>query len=98
MFGFLQLLVNLICNAIKFTREGTVVVRVLPWDDKGLRFEVIDNGIGMTSEASAKVFMPFIETPHDKANFQGGTGLGLYICKLLADLMVWHAFMNRFMS
>jgi hypothetical protein len=81
-------LVNLISNAMKFTQEGSVLVRVLPWETRGLRFEVIDTGDGLSDEASAKMFMPFIETPHDKANYQGGTGLGLYICKLLSDLMV----------
>ncbi len=79
---------NLISNALKFTREGSVLVRVLPWEERGLRFEVIDTGEGLSPDASAKVFMPFIETPEDKLNFQGGTGLGLYICKLLADVMV----------
>jgi signal transduction histidine kinase len=73
---------------MKFTQEGSVLVRVLPWETRGLRFEVIDTGDGLSDEASAKMFMPFIETPHDKANYQGGTGLGLYICKLLSDLMV----------
>ncbi|GBG88248.1 hypothetical protein CBR_g46815 [Chara braunii] len=81
-----QVLLNLTSNAIKFCDEGVVTVHARPTDD-GLRFEVSDTGSGLPEEAIQKLFDPFMETPYDKnANKSGGTGLGLYIVKLLIDL------------
>ncbi len=90
-----QILINLTGNALKFTKEGTVTIRVsretkvLPQPSRGfaLRFEVIDTGIGMTEEAASRLFKPFAQADNSTSRKYGGTGLGLSICKKLVDLM-----------
>lgn len=85
-----QVLSNLISNAIKFTPNGSVTVRVISdasgeSDQLKLRFEVKDSGIGISREDENSLFDPFsqIDNSHD----QEGTGLGLAICKNLLGLM-----------
>lgn len=90
-----QILTNLCGNAIKFTAQGSVTVRVsrncphlsLKDDDIGLRFEVIDTGAGMDQETSAKLFQPFQQADSSTSRKYGGTGLGLSICKKLVEMM-----------
>ncbi|WP_455233884.1 ATP-binding protein [Thiogranum longum] len=80
-----QILLNLVNNAIKFTEEGGVLVRVshLP-QTKQLQFDVIDTGVGLTVEEQARLFQPFSQTDSSTTRKYGGTGLGLYLSKLLA--------------
>lgn len=88
-----QILVNLVGNAIKFTHQGTVTVRVFPTDPTladedtdrpvGVTFEVEDTGIGIPSEFIDTIFQSFSQT----TRAFGGTGLGLAICKQLITLM-----------
>ncbi len=84
-----QVLVNLLGNAIKFTHEGGVLLRVQliaePRDE--LWIEVIDTGIGMTPEQLARVFRPFEQADTSTTRRYGGTGLGLTICGRLADAL-----------
>lgn len=87
-----QILVNLLGNAIKFTEEGSVelVISCEPGcdsDDKNgtLKFQVVDTGIGMSSQTQAKLFEPFSQADFDVTQRFGGTGLGLSISKRLAD-------------
>jgi len=86
-----QILTNLISNAIKFTKTGDVSVRIvteLETDDYAcLRFEIKDTGIGITREAKARLFQPFVQADNSTARVFGGTGLGLAICKRLAESM-----------
>ncbi|MEW5881951.1 MAG: PAS domain S-box protein [Pseudomonadota bacterium] len=89
-----QILFNLIGNAIKFSagrpeRRGRVAVRVTVAQRTPLRlaFAVIDNGIGMTPQAVARLFTPFTQAEVSTTRRFGGTGLGLTICKRLAELM-----------
>jgi PAS domain S-box-containing protein len=86
-----QVLSNLADNAIKFTREGSVVLRVLLEDRQGsavtLRFEVEDTGAGMRPEVAAKLFQSFYQGDSSTTRKYGGTGLGLAICKRIAELM-----------
>ncbi len=89
-----QVLFNLIGNAIKFSagradRRGRVAVRVTVAQPAPLRlaFAVIDNGIGMTPEVVARLFVPFSQAEASTTRRFGGTGLGLTICKRLTELM-----------
>jgi PAS domain S-box-containing protein len=86
-----QILVNLIGNAIKFTGEGEIMVRVgcLGHDEKGyhLLFSVIDTGIGIATEVIEKLFKVFSQADIADARQYGGTGLGLVISKRLAECM-----------
>jgi CheY-like chemotaxis protein len=81
----------LLSNAIKFTEQGEVVLRARAESDEGsntlVRFEVQDTGIGLTPEAQAKIFQPFVQADSTTTRKFGGTGLGLTICKRLAELM-----------
>ncbi len=86
-----QVLINLINNAIKFTDQGRVRVRVRLRSEQDeavvLRFEVIDTGIGMTDEQQKRVFQSFQQADNSTTRKYGGTGLGLAISRHLAELM-----------
>jgi len=91
-----QILFNLLGNAIKFTgndrsKAGRVVVsaeyRSLPENQIELRLHVQDNGIGMSSETQTRLFQPFVQGESSTTRRFGGTGLGLTICRRLADIM-----------
>jgi signal transduction histidine kinase len=87
---FKQILYNLLSNAAKFTRGGTVTLRGGTQDEGTTRWavlSVIDTGIGMTKEQQARLFRPFSQAEATTAKKYGGTGLGLAITKRLAELM-----------
>jgi PAS domain S-box-containing protein len=86
-----QILNNFVSNAIKFTNEGEVEIRaelVARSDSKErLRFTVRDTGIGISAENQQRLFQPFSQGDSDAARQAGGTGLGLTICRRLAEMM-----------
>jgi PAS domain S-box-containing protein len=86
-----QILTNLMDNALKFTHEGSVEVRVRPEAEDGdqalVRVEIRDTGIGMTPEVVERLFTSFFQGDTSTTRKYGGTGLGLTICKRLAELM-----------
>ncbi|MBA3642017.1 MAG: PAS domain S-box protein, partial [Acidobacteria bacterium] len=86
-----QVLTNLIGNAVKFTREGSVRIRVSNMPRRGalasIRFEVHDTGIGMSADVLGHVFQPFVQADTSTTRHFGGTGLGLAISKRLVELM-----------
>jgi PAS domain S-box-containing protein len=83
-----QILLNLTSNAIKFTDSGSVSVRVRHLPTAGqLSFEVTDTGIGMTDEQMEKLFVPFMQADSSTTRKYGGTGLGLFLSKQLAEKM-----------
>ncbi|REJ86418.1 MAG: PAS domain S-box protein [Planctomycetota bacterium] len=86
-----QVIVNLVGNAVKFTEEGEVVLRVHLVDRSDptlkLRFEVSDTGIGIHDDQRERIFRVFEQADMSTTRRFGGTGLGLAICSRLAGLM-----------
>lgn len=81
-----QVLINLLGNAIKFTLDGHVALRVRMVEDRRIRFEVEDTGIGIPPGKLDLVFAPF-EQLHNGQIAEEGTGLGLAISRRLVDMM-----------
>jgi signal transduction histidine kinase/CheY-like chemotaxis protein len=79
-----QSIINLLSNAAKFTKEGTVTLR-LSREERGggpwVKFEVVDSGIGMTEEQMGRLFQAFTQADSSTTRHFGGTGLGLTITK-----------------
>ena len=92
-----QVLLNLVSNAIKFTHDGGVTIRLraTPVEKKSetakeefeVYFAVEDTGIGISEEAQLNLFSPFAQADKTVARKYGGTGLGLAICKSLVEAM-----------
>ena len=86
-----QVLINLVSNAVKFTRAGAVTIRASvvseSADDARVRFEVRDTGVGIPLEAQARLFQPFTQVDTSTTREHGGTGLGLAICRELIERM-----------
>ncbi|NBX66285.1 MAG: response regulator [Proteobacteria bacterium] len=91
-----QIIINFMSNSLKFTKEGSVTLRVttkaqkvkpLTPDGLVLRFEVVDTGMGMPEEVCNKLFQAFVQADNTTTRKFGGTGLGLSICKKLVSLM-----------
>jgi signal transduction histidine kinase len=85
-----QVLQNLLSNAAKFTRDGTIVVRATREPgERGERlvFEVRDTGIGMTAAQLARVFEPFTQADESTSRRYGGTGLGLALSSRFAEML-----------
>ncbi|MBE7383614.1 MAG: response regulator [Leptolyngbya sp. SIO1E4] len=95
-----QILVNLLSNAIKFTQQGEVFASVVLNEGKTttyqngvhktqceIEFSVRDTGIGIPADKMSRLFLPFSQVDSSVTRKYGGTGLGLIICKQLAELM-----------
>ena len=89
-----QILFNLVGNAIKFTKAGSVAISVTSrpapahlTDSILLEWSIADTGIGMTPEQQARLFQPYSQAETSTARKFGGTGLGLMICRQLVELM-----------
>ena len=85
-----QVLINLLGNAIKFTQRGEVRLIVgidLEAEGSPLRFDVVDTGIGISTEQMAVLFQPFTQADASTTRQFGGTGLGLSISRRLAQML-----------
>lgn len=89
-----QILLNLLGNAIKFTPNGSVSLRIketrLPQNQAQLSFQVIDTGIGIPANKLDHIFEKFTQAEESITRQFGGTGLGLSICQSLIKLMHGH--------
>jgi signal transduction histidine kinase/DNA-binding response OmpR family regulator len=86
-----QVISNLLNNALKFTKEGEVVVGIRtidrgPWH-VDLEIRVSDTGVGVSEERTESIFRPFSQADASTTREYGGTGLGLPICRQLVELM-----------
>lgn len=84
-----QVLMNLVGNAIKFTEQGAVEVKVAPLEEQAgwVRFSVEDTGIGIAQDRQASIFEVFTQADASMSRRFGGTGLGTSISKQLVELM-----------
>jgi len=86
-----QIVTNLVNNAIKFTEQGEVTVRLNTVGETGrevtIRCEIVDTGIGIPAEAQKHLFQPFTQVDGSFSRRYGGTGLGLTISKQLTEIM-----------
>ncbi len=86
-----QVLFNIAGNAVKFTQQGSVSLRVdldnLAGGRAAVRLSVADTGVGMDEETRERLFQPFTQASASVTRRFGGTGLGLSICRRLAELM-----------
>lgn len=86
-----QILTNLVSNAIKFTREGTIVARAMleeeHEDSVQLRISIQDTGIGLSNQGVRALFQAFSQADNSLSRQPGGTGLGLVISKRLIEQM-----------
>ena len=81
-----QVLLNLISNALKFTKAGSVSLQA----ERGIGLvviRVVDTGIGVSAEAQQRLFQKFVQAEGGHSREYGGTGLGLVICKHLVEMM-----------
>ena len=86
-----QIISNLLSNALKFTEKGSVSLSVSLLEagehTARLRFDIVDTGIGMSEEDSKRLFKAFSQADTSTTRKYGGTGLGLVISKMLAEMM-----------
>ena len=86
-----QILLNLLGNAVKFTKQGEITISAQILEQKNesiiLQISVRDTGIGISTDALEKVFSPFVQEDGSISRQFGGTGLGLSICRKLTELM-----------
>jgi two-component system sensor histidine kinase EvgS len=92
-----QILGNFLSNALKFTEQGSVTLRARRLPERAgdppstsrerVEFSVADTGIGVSEDAQRRLFQPFTQAESSTTRRYGGTGLGLTICRRLAELM-----------
>ena len=86
-----QIMINLVGNALKFTHDGSVEIRIDRHSNTAygtkLHFSVIDSGIGIPADKQTAIFEKFTQADKSTKRMYGGTGLGLAICKQLVELM-----------
>ncbi|NOQ46114.1 MAG: response regulator [Desulfobulbaceae bacterium] len=95
-----QILINLISNAVKFTRQGSIKLVVTQARNKTgsgqipLHFSVADSGIGIKEDKQKIIFNSFTQADSSTLRTYGGTGLGLSICKQIVEMMGGHIWME----
>ena len=87
MQRLMQILHNLVSNAVKFTQSGSVSVAIAAHGPQAVQIDVTDTGIGMTPAQAERVFDPFAQADSSISRRFGGTGLGMSIVKRLTQMM-----------
>jgi len=82
-----QIILNLISNAIKFTEDGHIIVKVRDSDPDEIEISVCDTGVGIPQEKQQAIFESFTQADSSTTRKYGGTGLGLTISKRLVEMM-----------
>jgi signal transduction histidine kinase len=85
-----QIIINLISNSAKFTKNGKIILEVKNYIEKNEKYilmKVVDTGIGMSTGEIENIFSPFIQTKSSSFVDQKGTGLGLSITKNYCEMM-----------
>ena len=82
-----QVFINLVGNAVKFTKEGWVKIQVESRSGDHISFLVQDTGHGIAKEKQEEIFQPFTQADASTTRAHGGTGLGLTICRRLLEMM-----------
>ena len=82
-----QVLINLLGNAVKFTEAGFIELHISKYEDRSIKFDVIDSGIGISGKDQKFIFEEFRQIDETTTRKYTGTGLGLAISKKIADLM-----------
>lgn len=82
-----RVLTNLVGNAIKFTRAGSIRINGVRQDAECWRFEVADTGVGIRDDRLGAIFEPFVQADASTTRSYGGTGLGLSISRMLVESM-----------
>ncbi|MGL1933736.1 MAG: ATP-binding protein [Fibrobacterales bacterium] len=82
-----QSIINLLSNAAKFTKEGTITLSVSLIDPGMLRISVTDTGIGINADTIESIFTPFTQANANISTLYGGTGLGLSLTRKIAELL-----------
>ena len=82
-----QVLINLLTNSIKFTKEGTIELQCYLKDEQSIEFCVKDTGQGIPENMHSKIFERFSQVEDNLTRTHGGNGLGLAICKSLIEMM-----------
>lgn len=90
---FLEIMTNLIDNAVKYSTKGTIVVKNSVKDEH-IKTSVKDTGIGMTSQEREKLFSRFYRIQNEQTKNIGGTGLGLWIIKQYVEAMDGHIYVD----
>lgn len=91
----LQVVSNLVDNAFKYSAQGTLVTVTAQQDGEGVIISVSDSGPGIPEEAAEKVFERFYQLDQSSTREVGGTGLGLYICRRLAEALGGRVWIER---
>lgn len=98
----LQILNNLVSNAIKFTKMGHVTLSLeqtlLNETEQTICFSIKDTGIGISPNDQRKLFTPFVQAQDSTSRQYGGTGLGLAICKMLAERLGGEIIINSILG
>jgi len=86
-----QIIVNLMDNACKFTKSGEIIIKITPVEEDRetitLKFSLKDSGIGIPEDKLEHIFEPFCQGDGSSTRKYGGTGLGLFICRRLTNMM-----------